>query len=315
MLVGQHAADLHGLLDGGQRVLAPAQVRQPVGLVVQRLRDVGQEGVRAGRGQCAVVADGLRDGGQRVLAPAQGQRAGLVVQRPGQVGQEGVRAGRGQCAVVADGLRDGGQLVLARVGFTCAPRFLGRYRRGRDVLTFLDGAIAGDPVEPWATADDPLAGVGALLRRLHDASEPWAVPAGLAFGRDLRGGSPPQLPAGPRLVSHNDVTPQNVVVRGGVAVGLIDFDLAGWTTRLVELANTGMHWVPLSDPGDRDPAYDGADIPGRLRLLVDGYGLDRGGRAGLLDAFAVRLSGLYDRMHWNAENVGVPVHPVVKPGQ
>jgi hypothetical protein len=193
---------------------------------------------------------------------------------------------------------------LERVGFAGAPRFLGRDRRGRDVLTFLDGAIAGDPAEPWAAADDLLAGVGALLRRLHDASEPWAVLAGLAFGRDLRGGSPLQLPAGPRLVSHNDVTPQNVVVRGGVAVGLIDFDLAGWTTRLVELANTGMHWVPLSDPVDRDPAYDGADIPRRLRLLVDSYGLDRGGRASLLDAFAVRLSGLYDRMHWNAENVG-----------
>ena len=178
-----------------------------------------------------------------------------------------------------------------RVGFAGAPRFLGRDRRGRDVLTFLDGAIAGDPVEPWATADDPLAGVGALLRRLHDASEPWAVLAGLAFGRDLRGGSPLQLPAGPRLVSHNDVTPQNVVVRGGVAVGLIDFDLASWTTRLVELANTGMHWAPLSDPVDRDPAYDGADIPRRLRLLVDSYGLDRGGRAGLLDAFAVGCPG------------------------
>ena len=191
-----------------------------------------------------------------------------------------------------------------RVGFAGAPRFLGRDRRGRDVLTFLDGAIAGDPVEPWAAADDLLAGVGALLRRLHDASEPWAVLAGLAFGRDLRGGSPLQLPAGPRLVSHNDVTPQNVVVRGGVAVGLIDFDLAGWTTRLVDLANTGMHWLPLSDPVDRDPAYGGADIPRRLRLLVDGYGLDRDGRAALLDAFAVRLSRLYDRMHWNAENVG-----------
>ena len=43
-----------GLLDRGQRLLPPPQVRQAGGLVVQRHGEVGQERVRAGLGELAV---------------------------------------------------------------------------------------------------------------------------------------------------------------------------------------------------------------------------------------------------------------------
>lgn len=45
---------------------------------------------------------------------------------------------------------------LERVGFQGSPRYLGRDAHGRDVLTFLEGDVAGDPPEPWATTDQLL---------------------------------------------------------------------------------------------------------------------------------------------------------------
>ena len=190
---------------------------------------------------------------------------------------------------------------LADAGFDGAPRFLGRDSEGRDVLSFVAGAVPGDPVEPWAAADGVLAGVGRLLRRLHDATDGWSPPLEPPV---VAGRPPAALPDEPHLVSHRDVTPQNVVFRNGVAVGLIDFDLSNWTTRSIDLANTAMHWVPMRDPHDRGPAYAGVDVVRRVQLLLDGYGMDRISVEQFLDACAMRFTGLYTPMKWNAEHLG-----------
>lgn len=192
---------------------------------------------------------------------------------------------------------------LEAVGFRGAPRYLGRDVRGRDVLSFIDGAVPGTPVEPWAAADGLLPGVGRLVRTLHDASAGWAPEVEL---RPVTPGRPqPPMPHGePRLVSHRDVTPQNVVFRDGAAVALVDFDLVGWTTRSLDLANTAMHWVPLCDPLDRDAGLADIDVFARLRLLLDGYGDDAVTSAQLLDAAVLRFGAAYDSMRWNAEHLG-----------
>jgi hypothetical protein len=192
---------------------------------------------------------------------------------------------------------------LESVGFDGAPRYLGRDEQGRDVLSFLDGTVAGDPVEAWAAADGVLPSVGRLVRALHDASAGW-VP-GVELGAHVVGRPTAPLPDGEqRLVSQKDVTPQNVVFRDGSAEALIDFDLVGWTTRSVDLANTAMHWVPLSDPRDRGPAYQDIDVAGRLRLLVDGYGADAVSGKQLLDAATLRIGATHESMRWNAEHLG-----------
>ena len=97
---------------------------------------------------------------------------------------------------------------------------------------------------------------------------------------------------------------QNVVVREGRAVGLIDFDLARPTTRLVDLLNTATHWVPLRDPADGWPGWPQGRQPRRLRLHADAYGLTPDDRASLVDlgirwADRVRL-----RMQGAAEHLG-----------
>jgi hypothetical protein len=208
---------------------------------------------------------------------------------------------------------------LEGVGFEGSPRYLGRDDAGRDVLTFVEGDVPGDPPEPWAADEGLLASVGALVRRLHEASagflagSGFAAPAGSVWGRDLvpatptpvREQEPEQVPdQAPELITHCDVTPQNVVVRDGRAVGLVDFDLAGPATRLLDVYNTAMHWVPLRDPADVWATWRGVDQAARLRVLADGYGLDAVDREAIVDLGIRRAAITWQRMKAAAEHLG-----------
>lgn len=197
---------------------------------------------------------------------------------------------------------------LERVGFDGAPRFLGVDERGRDVLDYIEGDVPGTPPEPWACTDEVIAGVGRLVRGLHDASAGFAPPPELAwFGRDAPIEVPPDLldvVGEPELVAHCDVTPQNVVFRDGCPVALVDFDLARPTRRALDLLTTAMWWVPLQHPADRAPAHAGVDVPARLRLLLDAYGLPRAGRLELLELADRAWRRSWHTMRWNAEHRG-----------
>jgi Ser/Thr protein kinase RdoA (MazF antagonist) len=217
-------------------------------------------------------------------------RVGDTVRRPRQPWSDGVAAYLGH---------------LAAVGFDGAPRWHGVDDQGRDILDYLPGDVPGAPPEAWSTTDAALADVGRLLRRLHEASASFVPPPGVRwFGTDLA----VELPADigplfdtPELVSHNDVTPQNVVFRAGRPAALIDFDLTRPTIRLADVANTAMHWVPLKHPLDRGEVYAGADVANRLRIFVDAYGLDAERRAGFLDLARRAARRGWHLMRANAE--------------
>lgn len=193
---------------------------------------------------------------------------------------------------------------LERVGFAGAPRYLGLDEQGRDVLTFIDGDVPGDPPEAWAADDTALASVATLLRGLHDASQGYEPPADAVWRRDLVKVDLPVADPPTELVSHLDVTQQNVVLRDGRAVALIDFDLAGPTTRLMDVFNTAMWWVPLRPDEDLSPAWQGLDKPARLRLFVDAYGLPRTDRLALPDLGIERADLTWLRMRAAAEQLG-----------
>lgn len=240
----------------------------------------------------------------RVYAPADGEASDVEPMPAGDVTEGVVRVGetirrprQPQSLAVAaylDWLED--------AGFEGSPRFLGRDSDGRDVLSFVPGRCAAAEPEPWVQSEELLASVPRLVRQLHDASagyDPGAHP----FPRHpvpLRRGR--QEGAG--LVCHLDVTPQNVVVRNGRAVGLVDFDLAGPSTALRDSYNTALHWVPLRDPADAWPGWDGLDPYRRLRIFADAYGWDREQRRRVpgLGIEAAALS--HERMRHNAEALG-----------
>jgi Ser/Thr protein kinase RdoA (MazF antagonist) len=220
-------------------------------------------------------------------------RVGDTVRRPRQPWSDGVAAYLGH---------------LAAVGFDGAPRWHGVDDQGRDILDYLAGDVPGTPPEPWSTTDAVLADVARLLRRLHEASASFVPLPGVRwFGSDLAVDLPAD--AGPlfdtaELVSHNDVTPQNVVFHAGRPAALIDFDLTRPTIRLADVANTAMHWVPLAHPLDRAAVYAGVDVADRLQIFVDAYDLDAERRTGFLDLAQRGARRSWHLMRANAERRG-----------
>jgi Ser/Thr protein kinase RdoA (MazF antagonist) len=169
--------------------------------------------------------------------------------------------------------------------------------------------VPASPPEPWACTDGVLAAVGRFVRRLHEASAGFEPPAGARwFGTDRVIELPPDVPplfdGPPELVSHSDLTPQNVVFRDGEPAGLIDFDLTRPTIRLADVVNAAIHWVPLTDPVDRAAVYAGTDAAARLRILVDAYGLDPAQRAGFLPLARRGALRGWHNMKANAEQRG-----------
>ena len=103
---------------------------------------------------------------------------------------------------------------------------------------------------------------------------------------------------------HLDVTPQNVVVRDGLAAGLVDFDLAGPATALRDSFNTAMHWIPLRDPADSYPDWEHLDPFRRLRIFADAYGWSAAERRRLPSHGVEAAAQSYERMRHNAATLG-----------
>ena len=139
-------------------------------------------------------------------------------------------------------------LHLEAVGFAAAPRFRGVDGEGREVLTFVEGAIPHG-AQPGGWTDAQLRDAAKLLRAYHDAT------AGSVL-------------AGPEeVVCHNDVAPWNVVLIGHRPVGLIDFDGALPGPRIRDLSYAIWCWLAL---GAAD--VDTAEQARRIRLMRDAYG-------------------------------------------
>ena len=165
---------------------------------------------------------------------------------------------------------------LERAGFDGAPRFLGVDDGGRETLSFIPGEAAIEPYPGWAFTDEALVGVADLLRRYHEAAASFD-PAGHTW--------PDFVPAQFRdgLVSHNDPNLDNVIFSDGVAVGLIDFDLAAPGSAVWDVACAARLWAPLRDEVDVPEELRGRSLE-RLRIFVDAYGLARRDRSRVVGA-------------------------------
>lgn len=155
---------------------------------------------------------------------------------------------------------------LEAVGFERAPRFLGVDGEGRDVFTFVPGAVAVAPYPDWARRDGILREVGGLLREFHSAMA--GFDAGALCSTELAD------PAGGPVFCHNDLCPENVVFRDGRAVALLDFDVAAPGRAVWDVARTARMWVPAAVPGSSRSWPGPADVWHRVAVLTGAYGLD-----------------------------------------
>jgi aminoglycoside phosphotransferase (APT) family kinase protein len=195
---------------------------------------------------------------------------------------------------------------LESAGFEGAPRFLGIDGSGREVLSYVDGEVAGRPRPPWIADETRLASVGRLVRAYDDAAASLAPPPDIVLG--TKPADSPGIPPAPayptELIGHVDITPENVVFRDGRAYALIDFDLAKPATRADEMFNAMMWWAPLSDPRDADPLLRQVDVPRRSRIIADGYGLSGTDRERLMEVAVLRSRRSWYLMKQQAETLG-----------
>jgi hypothetical protein len=166
---------------------------------------------------------------------------------------------------------------LERVGFDATPRFLGVDGVGREILTFVDGDVPLPPYPAWAMTDRAISGLGALLRRFHDASA--SFDAGDVAGWSTTWSDP----GGGPLICHNDLFPENVVFRDGLPVALIDFGEAAPGRPTWDLAIAADVWAPLSAPSGRLGHQHGLDAVRRVGLLAGAYGIEPSRAAELVD--------------------------------
>lgn len=186
---------------------------------------------------------------------------------------------------------------LEAAGFEGSPRVLG-IEGDREVLTFIDGDVAVDPqwqpghgnrLPPYARTDLALRGAADLLRGLHSAATGFQ-PAMTSYRFHQH---PPR--AG-EIISHGDLGPWNTVYRDGLPIAFIDWDSAGPVSPLADLADAAWTFLPLALPEQLvEAGFDPLpDLPARLRMFVDAYGLNN--RKAILPALVrSKLAGAADR--------------------
>lgn len=233
--------------------------------------------VGLGHATTAGQGSGVGESLEEVVLPGGMGSGGAVV----RVGDTVRRPVRPHSATIAAFLRH-----LEAVGFSGAPRHLGLDDQGREMLTWVEGSVALPPFPAWVGTEAILLGVATLQRDLHAAASGFVPPPDARWDRA-------NLPdPGPgAIVCHNDLCVENVVVRDGAVVGLIDFDFAAPSDPLLDIAIAARHWIPIRDPRDIDPELLGLDQLSRFRAFCEAHSLDRARRAAVLD----HLEGFLDR--------------------
>jgi hypothetical protein len=181
---------------------------------------------------------------------------------------------------------------LRAQGFDAAPEVVGLEADGRERLTFIEGDVPCPPFPLWSQSDAVLASTAALLARFHAASASFVCSSGMTWSTEM---ADPGVQGEATVICHNDVCPENVVYRQGVAVALLDFDLAAPGRPLYDLAQLAKMCVPLDTAEDAGRLGRGSlDPVARLRIVADAYGLPPG-RAGFLEVLneAVAVGGAF----------------------
>jgi hypothetical protein len=136
------------------------------------------------------------------------------------------------------------------------PRVLGLDGQGREVLSYLPGQVVDIGTGARTLSVGQVVSVVKWTRSFHQAVAGFSHPGPWRFFPVAR----------PSLIGHNDIAPYNVCFDGDELVGVFDWDLAGPSTPLLELAFIAWNCVPLwTDIGAGAAAA-------RLAVIADTYG-------------------------------------------
>ncbi|MCB5173665.1 phosphotransferase [Microvirga lenta] len=157
---------------------------------------------------------------------------------------------------------------LQQVGFAGAPQVVGSGfdEQGRELLTYIEGEVRNPA--PWS--DDAIFELGAMMRRLHDATASFRVPDNATwrawFGRSV---------GIPDIIGHCDTAPWNIVSLDGKPIGLIDWEVAGPVDRLTELAMATWNNAQLydDDVAEMNGLPSAASRARQVRIFAEGYEL------------------------------------------
>lgn len=172
-------------------------------------------------------------------------------------------------------------------GFGGIPDVVGIESDGRERLTFVPGDVPLSPFPEWSLTDDVLASTTGLLKRFHDATAGFRRTDGDTWSREM---ADPHAGAPDDVVCHNDVCPENVVYRNGVAIAILDLDFAAPGRRIYDVAAFARMCVPVDGPAGA--ALSGRahlDPFNRLRVVADAYGLDHDQRRDLVDVLGDQI--------------------------
>ena len=146
-----------------------------------------------------------------------------------------------------------------------APEVVGFDEDGDELLVYVDGDDGRGSL-----SEARLRAVGALTRRVADALATFTG-----------AGGPWRSAEGGPVLAHGDIAPWNLVFRGDDVAGLLDWDFAGRTPPLYDLAYAAWTCVPLEP--DELPLEERRH---RLRTLADAYGASARERSALLEIVA-----------------------------
>jgi thiamine kinase-like enzyme len=185
---------------------------------------------------------------------------------------------------------------LTAAGFTESP-VLVETTETQERLSFIDGEVGHYPLKPYMQTDAILVEAAKLLRRYHDLTQNFVIPAGANFMLPLD-------PAAPyEVICHNDFAPYNCVFRDEHLVGIIDFDTASPGSRIWDIAYAVYRFAPLTND-DHSHDCGWSPIPNRaarLKLFCDAYGLED--RTALIPTVIQRLEAMVAYMRRRSSNL------------
>jgi hypothetical protein len=157
---------------------------------------------------------------------------------------------------------------LEAVGFPYSSRVLGFDSKGREVLRYIEGEVAGLPWPAALFQDGGVRSVARLVREYHAAVASFVPTPGSVWRLTAK-----ELAPG-KIVRHGDLGTWNMLWRDGQLVGLIDWDFAEPGPAIIDAAYAAKHCVPMRpDDALAEMGWQASpDRSHRLRVFCGEYG-------------------------------------------